>query len=231
MEQAARPSSLTRRDLLAGLAGLAAGAYLARPADASNSSAPMSADAALARLKAGNDAFVRAVTTTRTQTIAERAALGKGQSPFASILSCADSRTAPEILFNQGLGDLFVVRVAGNVVTATERGSMEYAAAVLKSPLIVVMGHSSCGAVKAGIGLAKGEKFPGDIEEIAELIEPAAKATKGKPGDWQYNTTLENVRRSIAALQSSKVLTGLMPDGLKIVGAYHELESGKVTFM
>lgn len=231
MKRSDRASAITRREMLAGMAFLAAGFTAAVPASASNHAAPMSADDALSRLKTGNDTFMRTMTTTRAQTIAERVALGKGQSPFASILSCADSRTAPEILFNQGLGDLFIVRVAGNVVTATEQGSIEYAAAELKSPLVVVMGHSSCGAVKAAIGAVKGEKFPGDIQQIAELIEPAAKATKGEPGNWQYNTTIENVRRSVRVLQASNVLSGLMPGGLKIVGAYYDLESGKVTFM
>ena len=231
-ETSGRSSGLTRRELLAGLALAGIGIGSARFALASNEGSPMSADAALARLKQGNEVFVRSMSTTRSQTVAERVALGQGQAPFATILSCADSRTTPEILFNQGLGDLFVVRVAGNVVTATERGSIEYAAAELKSPLVVVMGHSSCGAVKAALGLVKGEKFPGDIEEIAELIEPAAKATKGKPGDWQTNTAMENVRRSIGALQKSSVLAGMKSAGsLNIVGAYYELATGKVTFM
>jgi carbonic anhydrase len=211
---------------------LAAGVYSWTPARASNVKAPMSADEALSRLKQGNDSFVRLMTTTRSQTIAERTALGLGQSPFATILSCADSRTTPEVLFNTGLGDIFVVRVAGNVVTATEQGSIEYSAAELKSPLVVVMGHSSCGAVKAAIARAKGETFPGDIEEIADLIAPAAKATKSKPGDWVYNTTIENVQRSITTLRGSSVLSGMKSTtGLKIVGAYYELESGRVDFL
>ena len=224
--------SITRRDMLAALGLLAASACSWAPARASNAKAPMSADEALARLKQGNDNFLRLMTTTRSQTIAERTALGSGQSPFATILSCADSRTTPEVIFNQGLGDIFVVRVAGNVVTTTEQGSIEYAAAELKSPLVVVMGHSSCGAVKAAIGLTEGEQFPGDIEDIAELIEPAAKATKGKPGDWVYNTTIANVQRSIATLQGSAVLSEMKSKiGLKIVGAYYKLETGKVTFL
>ena len=224
--------SITRRELLAGLGLVAAGVCSWAPARASNEKAPMSADEALSRLKQGNDSFVRLMTTTRSQTIAERTALGHGQSPFATILSCADSRTTPEVLFNTGLGDIFVVRVAGNVATVTEQGSIEYSAAELKSPLVVVMGHSSCGAVKAAIARVKGEKFPGDIEEIADLIAPAAKATKSKPGDWVYNTTIENVHRSIKALQGSSVLSGMKSTtGLKIVGAYYELESGRVDFL
>ncbi len=199
---------------------------------ASNKASPMSAQQALEKLKEGNRRFVSQMTTTRHQTIAERAALGKGQAPFASILSCADSRTSPEVVFNQGLGDLFVVRVAGNVATETEKASLEYAAAELKSPLVVVMGHSACGAVTAAIELTEGEKFPGDIQELAEMIAPAARATKSQPGDWLKNATLENVRRSVHTLRTSPVLSSLTTAGsIMIVGGYYDVASGKVTFL
>jgi carbonic anhydrase len=222
----------SRKAFLAGSAALAAGLRFARPAGASNASAAMSPDAALAKLKAGNAVFVRDMTQTRMQTIAERAALGAGQAPFASILSCADSRTAPEIVFNQGLGDLFVVRVAGNVATATEVGSLEYGAAELKSPLIVVMGHSGCGAVKAAIELTKGEKFPGSIQTLVTLIEPAVREAQREGGDLVVNATKENVEQSVETLEKSPILSGLMKSGaLKIVGAYYEIASGKVTFL
>ena len=114
---------ITRKALLLGCASAAVSASLVYPATGSNKAAPMSADAALAKLKTGNDTFVRYMSQTRQQTIPVRAALVKGQAPFASLLSCADSRTTPEIIFNQGLGDLFVVRVAGNVATSTEKAS------------------------------------------------------------------------------------------------------------
>jgi len=224
----------SRRLFLAGSAALAAaGLPFARQAQASNAHAPMSPDAALAKLKAGNAVFARDMTQTRVQTVAERAALGAGQTPFASILSCADSRTAPEIVFNQGLGDLFVVRVAGNVATATEIGSLEYGAAELKSPLIVVMGHSSCGAVKAAIELVKGERFPGSIQTLASLIEPAVREAQREGGaDLLVDSIKENVAQSIETLEKSPVLSGLTKTGaLKIVGAYYELTSGKVTFL
>src|ERR1017187_5349598 len=123
--------SLTRRAFVVGAAVAALPLVNSSRANAANDAAPMSADAALATLKEGNAAFVSKVTQTRSQTIEERAALGARQAPFASVLTCADSRTTPEIIFNQGLGDIFVVRVAGNVATATEAGSLEYAAAVL----------------------------------------------------------------------------------------------------
>ena len=186
---------------------------------------------ALEKLIHGNGDFARTMAR-RTQTIEERAALGAGQAPFASILSCADSRTSPEIVFNQGLGDIFVVRVAGNVATATERASLEYAAAVLKSPLIVVMGHSACGAVKAGLDAAKGQTFPGDIQRLADIVRPAAEATKALPGDWVVNATRENVRRVVGELKTSPVLGDLVRSGaLDIAGAYYSLDTGIVSLI
>lgn len=231
MQPEHRTTALSRKKFLVGTA-LVAGIGMNMPVLAANEAPSMSPDDALAKLKAGNTVFVQHMTTTRTQTIEERVALGQGQAPFASLLSCADSRTTPEIIFNQGLGDIFVVRVAGNVATATETASLEYASAVLKSPLIVVMGHSACGAVKAGIDLTKGESFPGDIQALAAIIEPAAKTTKGQPGDWAVNATKENVRLSMARLKQSPVLSDLVKSGaLKIVGAYYQLETGVVSFM
>ena len=226
-----RSFSLTRKWFLAGTAALVASPGVISKASAANATPPMSADAALAKLKAGNVTFVKEMAGTRLQTIEERAALGQGQTPYAAILSCADSRTTPEIIFSEGLGDLFVVRVAGNVASATERASLEYAAAVLKTPLIVVMGHSSCGAVKAAIDLTKGQTFPGDIQELARLIEPAAKETKDQAGDWLKNATLENIKLCIGNLRASAVLDGLVTSGaLKLVGAYYEVNTGVVTF-
>jgi carbonic anhydrase len=211
------------------IAGLVAFAATSGPVRAANQHPPMSSSDAWKKLMAGNRVFVSSMAQ-RTQTIEERAALAAGQAPFASILSCADSRTSPEIIFHQGLGDIFVVRVAGNVATSTERASLEYASAVLKSPLIVVMGHSSCGAVKAAIEATKGEDFPGDIEQLAEIIEPAAKATKSMAGDWLTNATKENVRRVVSKLHTSPVISELVKSSaLDIIGAYYSLETGEVT--
>ncbi len=220
------PYNLSRRSFIAGLAALAASSA---PASAANQHAPMSPADAWKKLMAGNRIFVSSMAR-RMQTIEEREALGAGQAPFASILSCADSRTTPEIIFHQGLGDIFVVRVAGNVATATERASLEYASAVLKSPLIVVMGHSSCGAVKAAIDATKGQALPGDIQQLAGIIEPAAEATKGMAGDWLMNATKENVRRVVSQLHTSPVISELVKSSeLNIVGAYYSLETGEVT--
>jgi carbonic anhydrase len=219
---------ISRQAFIAGLAAIAA---CPLPAFAANAHAPMSADEALKTLMDGNDIFVGTMAR-KSQTITERAALGAGQSPFASILTCADSRTTPEIIFNQGLGDIFVVRVAGNVATKTETASLEYGCGVLKTPLIIVMGHSSCGAVKAAIDAIKGQTFPGDIGELATLIRPAAEAVKSMPGDWATNATKENVRRVVSGLQQSPVLSDLSKSGaLNIVGAYYSLETGTVSLV
>lgn len=191
----------------------------------------MTSTEALKRLMDGNAVFVSSMAR-QPQTIAERAQLGAGQAPFAAILSCADSRTAPEIVFSQGLGDIFVVRVAGNVATATERASLEYAAAELKSPLIMVMGHSGCGAAKAAIEATKGETYPGDIQQLATLIKPAAENAKGMPGDWTTNTVKENVRLVMGQLHASPLLSELTKSGaLQIVGAYYSLDTGAVTLL
>ena len=156
----------SRRLFIAGSIACVAAPHAAL-ADA-GAGAGVAPNAALARLVAGNKKFVSEMTGSRINTVAERAALGNGQAPWASILTCADSRTAPEILFNQGLGDIFVVRVAGNIATAEETASLEYAAAVLGSQLIVVMGHSGCGAVQSAIKFSKGEKMPS--EDLTALV-------------------------------------------------------------
>jgi carbonic anhydrase len=196
---------------------------------AANEKSPMSPGEALKKLMDGNRFFADSMKRKK-QTLEERAALGAGQTPFASILCCADSRTTPEIVFHQGLGDIFVVRVAGNVATATERASLEYGSEVLKSPLILVMGHSSCGAVKAAIGATKGETFPGEIQQLAAMIKPAAESTKAMSGDWLENATKQNVRNVMKGLGESTVLAGLVKSGaLKIAGAYYSLATGIVT--
>jgi carbonic anhydrase len=195
--------------------------------------AGVSADVALARLMNGNHVFVEAMAGTRAQTIAERAALGAGQAPWASILTCADSRLAPEIIFNAGLGDIFVARVAGNVADPAETASLEYGSAVLGSQLIVVMGHSSCGAVQSTIDAASGKKMPSrDLERLVAAIMPAVKSVSGKPGNELVNATKANVLANVYHLQANALLKELGSQGkLRIVGAYYDLASGKVSLL
>lgn len=193
----------------------------------------MAPQAALERLRDGHAAFLAGAVQTRPQSAAQREALAAGQHPFAAILACADSRTGPEIVFHQALGDLFVVRVAGNVAGTMELGSLEYAAAELAVPLIVVLGHSRCGAVKAAVDVAKnGTALPGHIADLAAAIVPAAQATRDQSGDWVDNATRENVRRSVGVLKESRVLSPLVDAGrLQIVGAVYALETGAVSYL
>ena len=156
--------------------------------------------------------------------------LTSSQHPHATILSCADSRVAPEILFAQGLGDLFDVRVAGNVAADAELASIEYAAEHLHTPLLVVMGHQKCGAVTAAAEAGEGE---GHLPSLLGLIRPAVDKARGEPGDLIDNAVrinVENVVRQIRA--STPVLGPLIDRGeLVVVGAVYSLDTGKVAWL
>lgn len=225
----------TRRRFLA-LSGIAvASAALgatASSAPAAAAEAPITnPDEALKLLVEGNKRFADDKTTDPNQSTDRRTELAKGQHPFATILSCVDSRVPPEIVFDRGLGDLFVIRTAGQVVDKAVLGSIEFGAAELNIPLIVVMGHEKCGAVKATIEtLEKGAKAPGSIEYLVEGIAPAVKAVKNKKGDMLDNAVEANVDNSVALLKKSKILAGLLKSGkIKIVGARYDLDTGVVT--
>ena len=225
---------ISRKALLAAGAGLAAIALDAGPlglraAAATNATV---GNAHLSALMSGNARFV-AGTPRCIPATARRTELANGQAPFAAILGCSDSRVPAETIFDHDPGDIFVVRVAGNFVTDTGLGSLEYSVAVLKSELIMVLGHSSCGAVKAATQAAQGETFPGHIQGLATAIEPAAKATKGKAGDWVANATAENVRMNAKALLAqSTILSEAHAAGkITIVGAVYDLHTGKVTIL
>lgn len=224
--------ALPRRDVLAlgiGAAALfAASAWAKGPAPKPENI--ISPAQALARLKAGNHRYVEGVTK-RHNFVAERAALVLGQNPFAAILSCADSRVAPEYAFDTSRGDLFVVRVAGNFVNADNLASFEYAVAELKTPLILVLGHEACGAVKAAISAVKDQAtFPGHIQDLTVALAPAVKAVLDRPGDLLENATMENVRRNVAALKAaSPILDAAVADKrLDIVGGIYRLKTGEV---
>src|SRR5262249_28976095 len=143
-----------------------------------------------------------------------RLALAEGQNPFAAILGCSDARVSPEIIFDQGIGDLFIVRVAGNVVGSLELDSIEYSAIYLKSALILVLGHQNCGAVQAVInGQTK------DIESVAALITPALTLARSQKGSLLENTIKDNVIYSVDALKKSPALAALIQQGkLAVVG-------------
>lgn len=183
----------------------------------------------LERLKQGNERYVNSTTVCHTDWTAKRAALAASQKPFAIIISCSDSRVPPEIIFDQTLGHLFVIRIAGNIVDDFAIGSVEYGVSVLGAKLIVVLGHTGCGAVEAAL---KGLKFDNHIQEILNDIQPAVTATKEKSTNSLELAIKQNVRNVKETLQTSKpVLAKLFAEkSLQIEGGYYHLDSGKVEF-
>src|SRR3954471_16455269 len=165
-------------------------------ATATRDQAP-SADDALKQLMAGNARFARGEGTNPRRSPADFRAVSEAQSPLAVVVACADSRVSPEIVFDAGIGELFVIRVAGNVVDGagvTVKGSIEYAVAELHVPLVVVLGHTNCGAVKAAVThIDHKDSLPGAINGLVELIKPAVVQAKALPGDIYVNTMRENV--------------------------------------
>lgn len=203
----------------------------ARAFGASADAPNMSPQDALALLKKGNEAFVRGKPGHPDQGISRRAAVAAAQHPFAVIVSCSDSRVPPEIIFDRGLGDLFVVRDAGNVVWDVEIGSIEYAAEHLGVRLVVVLGHKRCGAVSAAVQGAGDEA--GHIGSILKIIAPAVDAVKGAPGDEIDNAVRANVTLVRDRLRGDEpVLARMVKENkLKIVGAYYDLDTGAVEFI
>jgi carbonic anhydrase len=187
-------------------------------------------DAALDRLMKGNARYVGGIDR-RHDFKSEREALVGGQNPFAGILSCADSRIAPEYAFDSGRGDLFVCRVAGNFANDESVASLEYAAAILHVPLFMVLGHESCGAVDATIkSLKDNTTLPGHLPSLVAAIAPAVKASMDQPGDLLVNATRRNVVDNVAKLKSATpILSAAVEQGkLKVVGAIYRLADGKV---
>lgn len=226
---------LTRRRLFSGLSGLAAvtaiGAMTANSAIAQPARSAETPDAALARLIEGNARYTAGKLSERDYSVG-RVARTQGQAPFAAILGCADSRVAPELAFDQAPGELFVVRVAGNFVTPDGLGSLEYGAAVLGTKVIVVLGHTSCGAVNATVdALQKGNTLPGHIASLVRALKPGIEPVLKTPGpDLQQRAMIANVQANVRRLQTEKPILGDMVAAgkLKVVGAYYDLPTGKV---
>jgi carbonic anhydrase len=195
----------------------------------------LSPDAALKRLMDGNARYVDGVSR-RHDFKHEREALAGGQNPFAAVLSCADSRIAPEYAFDTGRGDLFVCRVAGNFAGTETIASMEYAVAVLGTPLILVLGHDACGAVDATLKAIKDDKPPpGHIPSLVDAIAPAAKAAMQQAAMQQGGEVLDkairqNVVDNVAKLKSAApILNAAVEQGkLKIAGGIYRLSTGTV---
>jgi carbonic anhydrase len=226
----------SRRSFLRYVGGAAAGFALTSPAFAKETkSSPkprndIPPDAALDRLMKGNARYVEGVSR-RHDFKAEREVLVGGQNPYAGILSCADSRIAPEYAFDSGRGDLFVCRVAGNFANDDTIASLEYASAILNVPLFMVLGHEACGAVDATIkSLKDNTTLPGHLPSLVSNLAPAVKAVKDKPGDLLANATRQNVIDNVAKLKAATpILSAAVEQGkLKIVGGVYRLGDGKV---
>lgn len=187
-------------------------------------------DDSLSKLLEGNKRFVSVTPSKKDLGDARRQELTKGQHPFATVLSCADSRVAPELIFDQGLGDIFIIRVAGNIVEPTTLGSIEYGVEHLHTPLLMILGHEKCGAVKAT--LESTGKPEGNIGAILKKIIPAvetAKKAKKDPAETLNIAISENVKNVYKDVMKSKIISHLTQEGkLKIVGAVYNLGTGKV---
>src|SRR6201987_2278524 len=180
----------------------------------------LSSKEALEHLMEGNDRYVEGKMKPHDY-ISERPALALGQNPFAGILGCADSRVGPEYAFDTGRGDLFVCRVAGNSADIPTIASFEYAVAVLGTPLILVLGHSKCGAVDAAVKAVKdGKAFSGHIPSLIEAIRPAVKMAEDQPGDLLDNAIKQNILINVAKLKTTgPILNDAVEGGkLKVAG-------------
>ncbi|GAB4134759.1 MAG: hypothetical protein Fur0046_06970 [Cyanobacteria bacterium J069] len=208
-----------------------------------NAAVPATPDAALAELIEGNRRFVTRRRLLPHQDTTRLTEVAENQKPFAAILSCADSRVVPEIVFDQGIGDLFVVRVAGNVATLEDVASEEYAVGLLHTPLVMVLGHAGCGAVTAAL---QGGKLPGALDSLVEAIQPAIATADAeiaqlrrehpdrtmKPGDRLTYAVKANVRLQTQRLSQSPIVSQAVQQGwVKVVGAYYDLATGVVSIL
>jgi carbonic anhydrase len=227
---------LSRRNLLkfsAGAIGTGVltaglGSELAFP-DKAVAKENMTPEQALQELMKGNQRFVSGKLENPRRNRARLAEVAKTQKPFAAILGCADSRVPSEIIFDQGFGDLFICRIAGNVATPEEIGSLEFGTLVLGAKVIVVMGHKRCGAVEATI---KGAQVPGQIASLLEAIKPALKLSNTQTGDELEKATKANVLFQMERLKASPVISQLIKEGkLTLVGGYYDLDTGTVTMV
>jgi carbonic anhydrase len=242
-EESAKDLNLTRRSLLTGMAAAAvspwAFAYSAGSGHAGGSGSAAgttkSAHAAFDALVNGNKRFAAGQATARTNSASRRADLVSGQSPFAIVLACSDSRVAPESVFDQGLGDLFVVRVAGNVVATDVLGSVEYAVLHLNSPLIFVMGHQKCGAVAAALAAKEGKlNEPPHITELIALITPGLTGLNMQqtPDALLEDAIVVNVRYTLEQLRRAPEISRMLSKkSLGIAGGVYQLASGEVKIL
>lgn len=190
----------------------------------------LTAEQALERLMEGNRRFVIGSATHPDQTPQRRTALTEGQAPFAIVLTCSDSRVAPELFFDQGLGDLFVIRNAGNILDDHVIASMEYAVEHLHAHLIIVVGHEKCGAVSAAVA---GGEAPGHIHSLIESIEPAVEEAKKQSGDRIDNTVRANAQRNAEILARVEPILkeAVHNNNLTVVAARYDLGTGQIEIL
>lgn len=218
----------------AGGLALGGGALAAEPVPAAPPPTDLTPDQALALLEEGNRGFLRGERRSELSSAQRRLELAKGQAPFAAYVSCSDSRVPPELLFGRGLGELFIIRNAGNTVDTVALGSIEYAVGVLGVPLVVVMGHESCGAVKAALDVVEeNATFPGQIGRMIEPIIPAVLSARHEGAIALDKAVRANVSRQVDYLrtQTDPLMQKPLAEGrLKVVGAYYDLDTGRVDF-
>ena len=230
--------AMTRRGLLGCLCcGAAAclGGFSAGPAFGADSpKTSLTPTQALDLLKKGNDTSLTDSPVRAVQGRDRRIEIARGQAPIAVLVSCSDSRVPPELLFGRGLGELFIVRNAGNSVDTVALGSIEYGVAQLGVPLVVVMGHERCGAVEAAVSVVRdGASFPGSIGRMIEPIVPAVIRAQKQGGDLLDAAVRENVRGVVNRLRTASepmLLDPLRVGKLRIVGARYDLDDGRVDF-
>jgi carbonic anhydrase len=227
-------SAITRRHVLRGVAMMTAGIALTSSfANAMEGSSGVGPDDALKRLMEGNERYVAGMPNNQNHS-ADRAARAAAQYPIAAILSCSDSRVAPELVFDQGPGNLFVVRVAGNFVNDDGLASLEYAVKYLGVSLLMVMGHSGCGAVSAAIKVVEEDaKLPGHLDDMIREIRPAVAEVRGMRGNVLEETIDANVRHAVQRLETAApILSGRISDGgVKVVGCRYEIATGQVSLI
>jgi carbonic anhydrase len=239
LDVAAKHEVVPRRGFLRLAAGAAASLAIASQAQAAPVKTPpkpgnvLSPDAALDRLMKGNSRYVGGISKRHDFTH-EREPLSQGQNPFAAVLSCADSRIAPEYCFDTARGDIFVCRIAGNFASAEMTASLEYAVQVLNTPLIMVLGHDACGAVDATIKSVKdGTTLPGHLPSLVDAIKPAVDAVKDQPGDMLVNAIRRNVALNVETLKSAAPIlqTFVADKKVRVVGGVYKLNSGRVDLL
>jgi carbonic anhydrase len=228
----------TRRRFVAGLAGvstaLAGSRWLAAAEEDDYSATPtVPADQGLQMLMDGNKRFVAGNLTSLSNLAQDREKVANGQSPFAVIVSCSDSRVPPEIVFDQTVGQLFVVRTAGQVIDEAARGSITYGVDHLKAPLLLVLGHSGCGAVEAAIAALEGATIPGYAYRFAEGIGPAVQSVRDQPGDQLDNAIRANITMGVDQLQTAEpdLAAAVRGGQLMVAGGFYDLASGEVTIL